>query len=222
MLENNINFMDVMQRIAIIIETNTGVAPSDKQIAQELRQTPSQYANNKKRNKIPYQQIVMFCDENEITINWVLLGKSSMKLIETEEGLYKIRLIEKINASCGGGGFDDEEVGFSYIFINKKYAKTLGITNSKNIEAINVVGDSMIPTIQDNSIIFIDRLKNTYENNGVYVLNTINGLFVKRLLINDAGDVELISDNKSYSNIPMKLDDVEIIGKVIGSLDKVS
>jgi len=217
----NVDFTKIMERVSMIMETELGIAPYDKNIANELGMSPTQYANNKKRNKIPYFEITKFCHMHEITINWILLGESSMKLIQREEELYKIRLIEKINASCGGGGFCDEEAEAKYIYIDKNSAAKLGIMNSKNIEAIHAVGDSMSPTIKEDSTVLVDRTKSTLTSSGVYVVNTVNGLFIKRLALNPNGGVDLISDNKIYENITMPIDDVAIVGKVVGSLEKI-
>ncbi len=217
-----IDFTKVMERVAIIMETELGITPYDKNIATELGMTPPQFANNKKRNKIPYFEITKFCHKHEITINWILLGESSMKLIQREEEIYKIRIIENINASCGGGGFcDEEEAEPNYIYIDKKSANKLGILNSENIEAINAVGDSMSPTVKENSTVLVDRTQTMLNSSGVYVVNTISGLFIKRLSLNPHGGVDLISDNKTYDTINMPIDEVTIVGKVVGSLEKI-
>lgn len=217
----DVNFTNIMERVAMIMESELGVAPYDKNIAKELGMSPTQFANNKKRNKIPYFEITNFCHKHEITINWILLGESSMKLIEREEEIYKIRLIDKINASCGGGGFCDEEAEAKYIYLDKNSANKLGIINSENVEAIRAVGDSMTPTIKEDSTVLVDRTKNTLNSSGVYVVNTVSGLFVKRLSLNPNGGVDLISDNKNYNTITMPVQEVSIIGKVIGSLEKI-
>jgi len=217
----DVNFTKVMERVSMIMETELGLVPYDKNIANELGMSPTQYANNKIRNKIPYFEITKFCHKHEITINWILLGESSMKLIQREEELYKIRLIEKINASCGGGGFCDEDAEAKYIYIDKNSATKLGILNSKDIEAIRAVGDSMFPTIKEDSTVLLDKTKNMLNSSGVYVVNTISGLFIKRLALNPNGGVDLISDNKIYDTITMPIDEVTIIGKVVGSLERL-
>ena len=79
----------------------------------------------------------------------------------------------------------------------------------------------MIPTIKEDSIVLVDRTKNTLDGSGVYVVNTISGLFVKRLALNSSGNIDLISDNKNYPIMSMLPEDITIIGKVVGSLDKL-
>jgi len=98
--KTELNFIDIIQRLAIVIEGVSGKPPYEKQIAYELGLSASQFSNNKKRNKIPFEEITFFCEKNGITINWMLLGKSGKDLIEKEEEFHKIRIIEKINKSA--------------------------------------------------------------------------------------------------------------------------
>lgn len=219
---NRPQFEEIMQRVSTIIEINQGSKPYDKEIAYELGLTQTQYANNKKRNSIPYEEIVNFCDKYSITINWVILGSSSMQLIEREEDVYKIRLIENLNASCGGGGYYDDSFKPKHIYIDKEMANSIGVFKAENFDAINVIGDSMTPTIEDRSIVLIDTTKKTLDGSGIYLLNTTSGLFVKRVHKNPNGHIELISDNKRYPIITMLLEEISIVGRVIGSLDNAS
>ncbi len=45
----------------------------DKDIAQALKLDPQYYAVIKRRNKIPYEAIALFCKKNGLSINWILL-----------------------------------------------------------------------------------------------------------------------------------------------------
>ena len=51
----------------------------------------------------------------------------------------------------------------------------------------------------------------------MYVINTVSGLFIKRLSINPNGGVVLISDNKIYDTITMPAEEVTIVCKVVSS-----
>jgi phage repressor protein C with HTH and peptisase S24 domain len=217
----DISFKDVMENISSVLEIELGSKPQDKQIAYALGLSPQQYANQKHRNSIPYAEIGAFCQKYQITMNWILYGSSSEKMIENEEKIYKARLINKINISGGGGAYDDEEISDSYIYLNESSVKSLGIQNMKNIDAIKVVGDSMSPTIEDGELVLIDRNDKIYQESSVFAINTYEGLFAKRLAVNSQGDMDLISDNKSYTAITMPIDEVYIIGKIIGVLEKL-
>ncbi len=211
------DFNEVMDRVSLVIEKKLGMKPKDNVIAKYLDISPTNYANLKNRNSIPYKEIVYFSANYKISTNWIFFGQKCSSLVEEEEKYYSLKVIDRINASCGGGAFEDDNIEYSYIKLNKETLEKLGYSNSNGLEAIKVVGDSMYPILKDKELILIDRNKNKYNSNSIFLVNTTNGLFVKRLKIN--GDkIDLISDNKEYSNLILCVDEVTIVGKVLGVL----
>ena len=97
----------------------------------------------------------------------------------------------------------------------------LGVLHRNNIEAINVVGDSMEPVLNDESIVLIDRNKTDIGNGGIFVVNTGGGLLVKRVSMSSQGMLDLVSDNKLYNTISIPMEEVNIVGRVIGALEKM-
>ena len=96
-----------------------------------------------------------------------------------------------------------------------------GKQNLKNIEAINVIGDSMEPTLNSNNIIFIDKSIKNENRDGIYAFTTNYGLFVKRVQKRVDGKLDIISDNKDYPLQVMQKDEINILGKVISSFGMV-
>ena len=211
-------FNDVIDKVSLIIEKKLGMKPKDNVIAKYLGISSTNFANLKNRNSIPYKEIIYFSAKYKVSTNWIFLGQQCCSLVEEEEKYYSLKVIERINASCGGGGFEDDNIEYSYIKLNKETLEKLGYSNNNGLEAIKVVGDSMYPTLKDKELILIDRNKNKYNSNSIFLVNTTNGLFVKRLKIH--GDkIDLISDNKEYSNLILCVDEVLILGKVLGVLN---
>ena len=212
------DFNEVMDRVSLVIEKELKIKPKDNVIAKYLDISPTNYANLKNRNSIPYKEIVYFSANNKVSTNWIFLNQQCSSLVEEEEKYYSLKVIDRINASCGGGAFEDDNIEFSYIKLNKETLEKLGYSSSNGLEAIKVVGDSMYPTLKDKELVLIDKNKNNYNSNSVFLVNTTNGLFVKRLKTN--GDkIDLISDNKEYSNLTLCVDEVTILGKVLGVLE---
>jgi len=52
----------------------------DKDIARSLALDPQYYAVIKRRNKIPYASIALFCKHNKLSINWVLFAQKPQYL----------------------------------------------------------------------------------------------------------------------------------------------
>ena len=215
------DFNEVMDRVSLVVEKDLKMTPRDNVIAKYLGISPTNFANLKSSNRIPFEEIAYFAAKHSVSVNWILFNQKISSMVEEEEKYYSLKVIDRINAYCGGGGFEDDNIDFSYIKLNKETLEKLGYSNSNGLEAIKVVGDSMYPTLKDKELILIDKNKNKnknkYNSSSVFLVNTTNGLFVKRLKIN--GDkIDLISDNKEYSNLTLCVDEVTILGKVLGVL----
>ncbi len=79
------SFEKIMQRVAMVIETNSGIEPSDKQIAYALDISPSNYVNKKKSETIPYESLVKFCKRNKVTLHWIVTGDCNLVQCMDEE-----------------------------------------------------------------------------------------------------------------------------------------
>jgi len=202
------NFEKIIEKIKDIISNEIGNRKVlNKDVAKALNITPENLSILKKRNKIPYEEIAYFCAKRKISINWLLFDQNEDEINKETQKFSKIRYFKDINVSAGGGAINYDE-NYEIIYIDKKII-------DRDLDAINVVGDSMEPTIKDGSIIFIDRNDKNIINGGIFVVNTLGGVFVKRVRINSNGDIELISDNTIYEKEILKKDEIEIIGKVV-------
>ncbi len=202
------DFEKIIEKIKDILSNEIGERKVfNKDVAKALGITPENLSILKKRNKIPYEEIAYFCAKRKISINWLLFDQLSDDIIKETEKFATIRYFKDINASAGGGALNFEE-NYETVYIDKKII-------DKNLDAINVIGDSMEPTIKDGSIIFIDRNDTNISNGGIFVISTPAGVFVKRVRIKSSGEIELISDNKVYPPENLKTDEVKIVGKVV-------
>jgi SOS-response transcriptional repressor LexA len=199
-------FEKIIEKIKDIISQEIGERKVlNKDVAKALGITPENLSVLKKRNKIPYEEIAYFCAKRKISINWLLFDQDIDTIEKETEKFSTIRYFKDINASAGGGAVNFDE-NYEILYIDKKII-------DKNLDAINVIGDSMEPTIKDGSIIFIDRNDKNIQNGGIFVISTTAGVFVKRVNLKSSGELELISDNPLYPNESVK--DAEIIGKVV-------
>ncbi|WP_457561798.1 LexA family transcriptional regulator [Caminibacter pacificus] len=202
------NFEKVIEKIKDIISQEVGNKKVlNKDVAKALGITPEHLSILKKRNKIPYEEIAYFCAKRKISINWLLFDQDIETIANETEKFSQIRYFKDINASAGGGAINFDE-GYEILYIDKRII-------DKNLDAINVIGDSMEPTIKDGSIIFIDRNDKNIRNGGIFVVNTNAGVFVKRVNLKSSGEIELISDNKAYPSETIKPNEIEIVGRVV-------
>ena len=75
--------------------------------------------------------------------------------------------------------------------------------------------------LNDNDIIFVDISKKDCSRDGIYAINTEDGLLVKRVQKLTDGTYDIISDNDIYNNYAISRDELTIYGKVIGSFGSI-
>ena len=192
----------------------------DKEIASALDMTSVNFATMKKRNSIPFSNILDFCALKKISINWLLYGQDPSSLVNSTDK-YWIKYFPTVSVSAGGGAYDGED-DYEKLDLPDFFVDIIGgKDNLKNIEAINVTGDSMETTLNSGNIIFIDKTKKDINKDGIYAFVNENGLFVKRIQRRVDGGLDIISDNKEYPIQVVKKDGIELLGKVISSIGKV-
>ena len=192
----------------------------DKDVADSLNITQANLATMKTRNKIPFSNILDFCAMKKISINWLLYGQDPSSLIDSTDK-YWIKYFPEISVSAGGGAYDADD-SYEKLDVPDYFISLLGGKNNiKNIEAINVSGDSMEPTLNTGNIIFLDTSKNDISKDGIYAFTNTNGLFVKRIQKRIDGQLDIISDNKEYPIQIVNKNEIQIMGKIVGSFGSI-
>jgi phage repressor protein C with HTH and peptisase S24 domain len=215
-------FAEIVEEIKSIVSSEINSRKIfDKDIADILGITQMNFATMKKRNKIPYAELLDFCATKSISINWLLYGQSPESLVEATNKFYMVKYFNDIHASAGGGS-DVEFEEMEHLEIPEQFLFMLGGKRElRNIEAINVSGDSMEPTFSYNDIVFINRAKTDLHRGGVFTIRTEAGLFIKRVQKRTDGKIDIISDNKIYSTQTLSLNEVKVIGRVVSRFGDV-
>lgn len=90
--------------------------------------------------------------------------------------------------------------------------------NLQKLHIINAYGDSMKPLIDEGDFVIVDTSKNELMGDGVYVVQSGENTFIKRVQRQINGRILLLSDNplyKPYEVPPEEMDTLRIIGKCI-------
>jgi phage repressor protein C with HTH and peptisase S24 domain len=217
------SFSDIVEDIKNIISPEfNGKKIFDKDVADILGISRMNFATLKKRDRIPFSELLDFCAKRNISINWLLYNQSPESLVEATNRYYKIKYFSDISASAGGGG-ECEIEDVEDLELPQNFIHYLGGENElKYIEALKVSGDSMEPTFSYDDTIFINRAKTELKRGGVYVLRTEGGLFIKRVLPRVDGKIDIISDNDIYPVQTMAKNEIEILGKVVAKFGEIS
>ncbi len=204
----------------VLSESISGKKVFDKHVAEALGIPQGTFASMKKRNSIPYAEILEFCAFKKISVNWLFFDQAIDMLKEETEKFFQVRYFSDIRASAGGGAEVFNE-NYETLSIDAKIIHSMvGLGNTK-LEAIHIDGESMEPTLQDGSIVFVDREQTDISKNGIFIASTTGGLFVKRIQERVDGMIELISDNNLYPSQCISPYEVTIVGKVVGNIESL-
>jgi len=216
------SFTNIVEEIKSIVSGEyTPKKVFDKDVADVLGISQMNFATMKKRDKIPFTELLDFCAQKTISINWLLYGQSPESLVEATNKFYMVKYFSDVNASAGGGS-DDQCEEIQELEIPEQFVFMLGGERElQNIEAINVSGDSMEPTFSYNDIVFINRSKTDLNRGGIFTIRTEAGLFIKRVQTRIDGQVDVISDNSVYSTQTLAPNEIEVIGRVVSRFGDV-
>lgn len=214
---------EIIEKLKDILSNDNSSVPKriyDKDVANALGISQVNFATMKNRGKIPFDSILDFCASKKISINWLLYNQNPSSLVDSTDR-YWIKYYPEIRVSAGGGAYEAED-DYEKLEIPPYFINMLGGTNSlKNLDAINVVGDSMEPTLHSDDIIFVDKSIQNIQKEGIYAFTTEHGLFVKRIQKRLDGKLDIISDNKEYPKQIVVCNEINLIGKVIGSFGTI-
>lgn len=216
-----VEFGEIIEKLKDVISTKKiGGKVFDKDVAMELGIPQTSFATMKKRNSIPYEELMRFCASKKLSINWLFFDQPVEMLIDETNKFFQVRYFADLRASAGGGAnvFDES---YELMTIDERIVRNMTGSSDRKLEAINVIGESMEPTLYDGSIVFIDREQTDINKEGIFIASTNGGLFIKRIRRKADGRVELISDNKTYSPEVLAPDEVRIVGKVVGNIESL-
>ena len=216
-----INLGEIVDKLKDVLSQSTiSKKVFDKDVAEALNIPQGTFASMKKRNSIPYEEILEFCAIKKISVNWLFFDQAVDMLKEETEKFFQVRYFAELRASAGGGA-DVFDENFENISIDEKIMHNMVGMGNTELEAIHVDGESMEPTLQDGSIVFVDRTQTNIAKNGIFIASTTGGLFIKRIQQRADGMVELISDNTMYPPQTISPEEVTIVGKVVGNIESL-
>lgn len=163
--------------------------------------------------------IEKICDSFSVSPNFLYDRENNLTI---PSDIVKIDVLD-VSACCGNGITNISENVIGHQFVSKNLLKEFTFTAPENIKIIRAVGDSMIPTINPQDMIWIDMSVKEPSSDGLYLLTVGQDLMIKRIQINPFNNqVQVKSDNPAYA--PILLNDykeISCIGKVIYHMKRV-
>lgn len=168
-----------------------------------------------------------------VDVNWLLLGEDNHHSLErtpkntvseTSSNSSDFIPIPRYpdTASAGPGVLANSGDQKGYYAFSRDWITRRGF-NSKELQIINVRGDSMEPTLYDGDLILLDRSQTQPADGQTFVVRIWDEHVVKHVQRVGAKTISLISANKVYPPREIELiegsdSDFEIIGRVVASM----
>lgn len=128
-----------------------------------------------------------------------------------------------VEACCGNGieNFGENVIGRHLMSLPA--LRELTAAAPENIKIIKAIGDSMIPTINPDDMVWVDISFKHPSSDGLYLICVGNDLLIKRIQINPFDNsAEIKSDNPQYNGFKYNnFEDINVIGRIIYHVRKI-
>lgn len=206
--------MDIGNRIKTIREAHGLTLKGLAEIAPGM--SPSRIGNYETGHRTPG---IM-----EIEILAKALGETISSLVGETKPSANLDVISipvlDCKACCGTGVNQLEHDSIiDHMRVSAAWARQhLVFSKPDNLAVITAYGHSMAPTFSDGDILLVDRGVNSITLDAIYVLESNNELFIKRVQrkLGD-GSFFMLSDNKDFRDQEIRYDEVQVLGRVIWS-----
>ncbi|HXN13648.1 MAG TPA: helix-turn-helix transcriptional regulator [Candidatus Acidoferrales bacterium] len=153
-----------------------------------------------------------------VSVEWLATGAESQPSAQAgasavEHGDFIFMPRNRIRFSSGREGILRSEQVVDSIAFRADWVKRVLHTEPRDLILIEVVGDSMAPTVEDSDLILANLAEPRFRQDGIYLLRHDGGLEVKRIQRRPDGKMLVRSDNPKYES--MIVASVKIIGRVI-------
>ncbi|MEW6351431.1 MAG: helix-turn-helix transcriptional regulator [Thermodesulfobacteriota bacterium] len=117
--------------------------------------------------------------------------------------------------SAGGGAYPTEEESGELYGFRLRWLRAVS-TAIRNLFLMNVVGDSMSPTIDEGDIVLVDSGRKLPTGGSIYAIGIDDVIMVKRLDLLPGAKIRIVSDNTAlYSPFVVHPSELRIIGQVL-------
>jgi SOS-response transcriptional repressor LexA len=199
----------------------------DMELAKLLGVRPSVISTWRKRNTVPYKQLIQLCEEESLNISCLLYGqgpirfeKKGLSLVGPEMTPYKGEMVEIDVFALAGAGQPRDLVGpepIKTITLPKEFLKP-------GIVPVMIQGESMEPNLYNGAVVGVDEKDRQVISGKVYaVWLDYEGAVVKRVYV-EPDKIVLKSDNPGFpeSHLDIKnISDGFILGRVKWVIQKL-
>lgn len=213
-------FVTIGQRLREERERLGYTQPSFAELAGTTKKSQIDYEKDLTQPKASYLADIAAAGAD---IQYIVTGVKSVLLnrepVCYQHNEYGVIPVYDVEVSAGNGQIAYDETPLCHFAYRKDWLNERGL-HEGDLRVVCARGDSMEPTIGDKDYLLVNTAEKEPKDGHIYVIRSCDMLWVKRIQRLLDGSLLLISDNKIYPPMPLKLDeasDIEIIGKVVNS-----
>jgi phage repressor protein C with HTH and peptisase S24 domain len=210
--------------------------PSADRLARATGVSPSAFRKWLKGEAEPSRErLVALAEAAAVGIGWLAMGEGPEPRFQTvgqttrgrgampglDPGIDRpdfVMLPKRAEAAAAGLESPVPPAGTEFIGLRHDWIRTVLGIEPDRLLVETAVGESMLPTIQDGDLLFVDTSEPKVSGFGIYVLEVAGDRLVKRVQPKLDGSLTLISDNSAYEteHVPaIKAEGVRILGRVL-------
>ena len=157
-------------------------------------------------------------DQFKIDLNWLLTGEYSIEP-SSQPATDELLLVPKLDvqASAGFGSINSSEDITEQFALNKRWLSSQLGVHGDRLAFVSIRGDSMRPTLHHDDMALVDLSQQQLHQEGVYIIQTSDGLMAKRLQ-KKIDHIDVLSDNPEYPSWTINEDNAEqhgIAGRIV-------
>ena len=195
----------ILNRLGSIICTDPDKKCFDKKIAEGLNISTAKLTSAKNRQTLPFEDIINFCKEKKVSLDWIILGERDIEHPTVRE--------KKVPISSLSDTKD--------IKLDKAYAEMIGIDSNSDIMAINLKG-GLTSCQSKSSVLILDKNKKELLHNETFAFTPTASkqLLIRVVKLHPVSGITLVSKDGEAIHIE-DIDKLNIVGQVIGQLSGV-
>ncbi|UTS79534.1 XRE family transcriptional regulator [Phaeobacter piscinae] len=172
--------------------------------------------------RVDHDTLATIADRFEVDANWLLFGDIRHYAVDSDDPAFVQIPRYTVSAEAGNSGsFVSDPLDITYYAFSLQWIKRRGL-DPKELQIIEVKGDSMEPKLREGDLILIDRSRVEPRDGKSFVVRVWDDLVVKHIQIIGKSAISLVSANSVYPprelKLPLDERDFQIIGQVVASM----
>ncbi len=154
-----------------------------------------------------------------VSVEWLATGKGEpLKAKPAPRAVpgseFAAMPLHSLRATDGRSNLVSSQI-VDYLNFRTDWLKRTLNAEAKNLALIEVVGDSMSPTIDEADLVLADLRETRFKSDGIYVLRNGGDLSIKRIQREPDGKLTIRSDNPAYQAVTVAPESIGLVGRVI-------